>query len=114
MARWTFNITREVTITEGFSRTYEAASFEEAEAMAEQEAEEANMDCPDDCTEEGSGGFDSTSFAVTSSAALDEAATLLQRATGICRKQPGYGTPAYRGDPWEAVALQQQAARAQS
>jgi hypothetical protein len=38
------------------------------------------------------------------------AATLEAKASAICEAQPGYGTPAYRGDPYEAVALQQQAA----
>lgn len=32
-------------------------------------------------------------------------------ARAICRAQPGYGTPSYRGDPCEAVALQQRAER---
>jgi hypothetical protein len=33
------------------------------------------------------------------------------KARAICEAQPGYGSPAYRGDPMEAVALQQQAER---
>jgi hypothetical protein len=37
--------------------------------------------------------------------------TLQARARKICRAQPGYGTPHYRGDPYEAVALQQEAER---
>jgi hypothetical protein len=35
----------------------------------------------------------------------------LEAARAICRAQPGYGTPSYRGDPYEAVSLQQKAAR---
>ncbi len=38
-----------------------------------------------------------------------EAATLRDRADHLCQAQPGYGTPAYRGDPLEAVGLRQQA-----
>lgn len=34
---------------------------------------------------------------------------LRQAALAICRRQPGYGTPEYRGDPYPAVALTQQA-----
>lgn len=37
--------------------------------------------------------------------------SLWARARKICRAQPGYGTPAYRGDPYEAVALYQKAER---
>lgn len=36
---------------------------------------------------------------------------LQMRALEICRRQPGYGSPEYRGDPYEAVALQQEADR---
>lgn len=34
-----------------------------------------------------------------------------RNARRICQEQPGYGTPAYRGDPYEAVASQQLAER---
>lgn len=37
--------------------------------------------------------------------------SLERRARAICRAQPGYGSSDYRGDPYEAVALQQQAER---
>lgn len=33
------------------------------------------------------------------------------KATEICKRQPGYGSHHYRGDPYEAVALQQEADR---
>jgi hypothetical protein len=36
---------------------------------------------------------------------------LRAKARAICQAEPGYGTPAYRGDPLEAVALQQEAER---
>lgn len=36
---------------------------------------------------------------------------LRRRANEICKAQPGYGSPAYRGDPWQAIALRQQADR---
>lgn len=41
----------------------------------------------------------------------ERAAGLRARAKVICEAEPGYGTPAYRGDPYEAVALQQEADR---
>ena len=37
------------------------------------------------------------------------ARTLRAEARALCRAQPGYGSPSYRGDPYEAVALQQHA-----
>ena len=42
---------------------------------------------------------------------MPTANVLRERSRKICQAQPGYGTPAYRGDPYEAVALQQQASR---
>jgi hypothetical protein len=40
-----------------------------------------------------------------------KAAELRAEALAICKAQPGYGSPAYRGDPYEAIILQQQADR---
>lgn len=53
--KYHFRIEREYTIIESFDREYEAASAEEAQAMADAEAAESNMDCPDDCSETGGG-----------------------------------------------------------
>lgn len=36
---------------------------------------------------------------------------LRAEAQAICAAQPGYGTPRYRGNPYEAVALEQHADR---
>lgn len=45
---------------------------------------------------------------------LNAARRLRKKARDICKAQPGYGTPGYRGDPYEAVALQQEAERLES
>lgn len=42
------------------------------------------------------------------------ARALRAEARAICKAQPGYGTGRYRGDPYEAVALQQHAAQLES
>jgi hypothetical protein len=55
MPVFTFRIEREYTITEGFDREFEANTLEEAEALAEAAALEADMDCPDDCAEDERG-----------------------------------------------------------
>jgi hypothetical protein len=34
---------------------------------------------------------------------------LLEQARKLCEAEPGYGTGFYRGDPYEAVLLQQEA-----
>jgi hypothetical protein len=40
---------------------------------------------------------------------LELARRIRKQALDLCQSQPGYGTGNYRGDPWEAVAMQQQA-----
>jgi hypothetical protein len=56
MPKFKFKISRTYEIVEGFEREYEAATVEDARRMADAEAEESNMDCPDDCSEDESGG----------------------------------------------------------
>lgn len=51
-------------------------------------------------------------FELTRQGSRAVARLYLQEARAICRAQPGYGTPRYRGDPPEAVALYQCAERA--
>jgi hypothetical protein len=62
MAEFTFDITREYTITESFRRTITADTLEAAQVLAEVFAFEANNDCPDDLSEDESGFSESTSF----------------------------------------------------
>jgi hypothetical protein len=62
MPKFKFSITRTYTITEGFEREYEADSLEEAQALADAMAQECNMDCPDDCSEQEGGFTESSDF----------------------------------------------------
>jgi hypothetical protein len=38
---------------------------------------------------------------------LELATRLRAQAKAICEAQPGYGTPSYRGDPYNAVAIRE-------
>lgn len=64
MASVTFTFCRTYTITEGFERTYTAATLEQAQAqaMADDEAMAANQDCPDDCAEIEGGFTEASEF----------------------------------------------------
>ena len=62
MAKFTFRISREYTITESFDRDFEVGTVGEAQALADAEADESNMNCPDDCSEDESGNTESTDF----------------------------------------------------
>lgn len=45
--------TRTVTSEDTFERDYEADTAEAAQALADEEAEASNMDCPDDAATDG-------------------------------------------------------------
>ena len=62
MPKFKFYFSRTYTIVEGFERVIDAPSLAEAEAAAGDLASEFNMDCPDDCTESGSGGAGAGDF----------------------------------------------------
>lgn len=53
MPKFTCEFTRTVTQDETFERDYEADTAEEAQAMADEEAEASNSDCPDDTSMSG-------------------------------------------------------------
>jgi hypothetical protein len=55
MPRYIVNITRDYTVSEGFSRIIEADSQEDAEAAADSLARDSDDNCPDDCSEENGG-----------------------------------------------------------
>jgi hypothetical protein len=56
MALFIVRITRDYSISEGFERIIEADTEEQAEAAADALAVYSDMNCPDDCSEEGGGG----------------------------------------------------------
>ena len=62
MPKFTFAIRRTYTITEGFDRIYDAETPEQAQAMADAECAEYDMDCPDDCAEDERGFTESSNF----------------------------------------------------
>ena len=62
MAEFTFKISRRYTITESFERTFTADSLAQAQGFADLGAFEGNSDCPDDCTTDESGFFETSSF----------------------------------------------------
>lgn len=60
--KYKFKIEREYSITESFEREYETDTVDAAQALADVEADESNMDCPDDCSEDESGNSHSSNF----------------------------------------------------